>query len=163
MHYLFLNRLLPYQGITLLSLSTVFEILGLISSETLESLVVAIVKNDVAEALKISNDALSKGASAETILDQLATVFHEICRTKILKSVGKGQEGNVVIADEMPVTETDANLFYQICLLGKRDLHLAPNELVGLQMTILRILAFLPERPLFQKKKVDRDKIPVTI
>ena len=37
----------------------------------------------------------------------------------------------------MPVTETDANLFYQICILGK-DLHLAPNELVGLQMTILR-------------------------
>ena len=47
------------------------KILGLISSETLESLVAAIVKNDVAEALKISNDALSKGASAETILDQL--------------------------------------------------------------------------------------------
>ena len=61
--------------------------------------------------------------------------------------------------DEMPITETDANLFYQICLLGKRDLNLAPNELVGLQMTIFRILAFLPERPLFQKK-VDRDKFP---
>ena len=35
----------------------------------------------------------------------------------------------------------------------KEDLHLAPNELVGFQMTILRILAFLPERPLSQKKK----------
>ncbi len=147
------EQVIAVSGDNSIALSTVFEILGLISSETLESLVAAIVKNDVAEALKISNDALSKGASAETILDQLATVFHEICRTKILKSVGKGQEGNVVIADEMPVTETDANLFYQICLLGKRDLHLAPNELVGLQMTILRILAFLPESLLFQKKK----------
>ena len=147
------EQVIAVSGDNSIALSTVFEILGLISSETLESLVTAIVKNDVAEALKISNDALSKGASAETILDQLATVFHEICQTKILKSVGKGEAGNVVIADEMPITETDANLFYQICLLGKRDLHLAPNELVGLQMTILRILAFLPERPLFQKKK----------
>ena len=41
--------------------------------------------------------------------------------------------------------------------IRKEDLNLAPNELVGLQMTILRILAFLPERPLL-KKKVDRDK-----
>ena len=147
------EQIIAVTGGDSIALSMVFEILGLISSEILESLVVAIVNNDVAAALKISNDALSKGASAETILDQLATVFHEICQTKILKSVGKGEAGNVVIADELPVTETDANLFYQICLLGKRDLHLAPNELVGLQMTILRILAFLPERPLFQKKK----------
>ena len=147
------EQVIAVSGDKSIALSTVFEILGLISSETLESLVAAIVKNDVAEALKISNEALSKGASAETILDQLATVFHKICQTKILNSVGEGEAGNVVIADEMPVTETDANLFYQICILGKRDLHLAPNELVGLQMTILRILAFLPERPFFQKKK----------
>ena len=40
--------------------------------------------------------------------------------------------------------------------IGKRDLNLAPNELVGLQMTILRILAFLPRHLFF--KKVDRDK-----
>ena len=92
----------------------------MISSKTLENLVTAIVKNDIVEALKISNNALSKGASAETILDQLATVFHEICQAKILKSVGKEQLKNVLIADEMPITETDANLFYQICLLGKR-------------------------------------------
>ena len=146
------EQVIAVSGDNSIAVSTVFQILGLISSETLENLVAAIVKDDVAEALKISDDALSKGASAETILDQLASVFHEICRTKILKSVGKGQEGKVVTADDMPVTETDANLFYQICLLGKRDLHLAPNELVGLQMTILRILAFLPESFFFQKK-----------
>jgi len=147
------EQVIAVSGDNSIVLSTVLEILGLISSETLESLVVAIVKNDIREALKISNNVLSKGASAETILDQLAIVFHQICQAKILKSVGKEEQDNVVIADEMPVSETDANLFYQICLLGKRDLHLAPNELVGLQMTILRILAFLPEKPLFQKKK----------
>ena len=81
MHYLFLNRLLLYQGIILLYCPQFLEILGLISSETLESLVTAIVKNDIAE-VKISNNALSKGASAETILDQLATVFHEICQQR---------------------------------------------------------------------------------
>ena len=147
------EQIIAVSGDNSIVLSTVLEILGLISSKTLESLVTAIVKNDIVEALKISKDALSRGASAETILDQLATVFHEICQAKILKSVGKEQLNNVLIADEMPITETDANLFYQICLLGKRDLNLAPNELVGLQMTILRILAFLPETPLFQKKK----------
>ena len=98
-------------------------------------------KNIPEEALKAITEADNPSKLADIVAGHLSV------------SVEKKQEGNVVISDEMPVTETDANLFYQICLLGKRDLHLAPNELVGLQMTILRILAFLPEKPLFQKKK----------
>ncbi len=137
-----------------IKISTVLEMLGLISGKVLKSLVLAIVRNDVPEALKISDDVMSKGASARTILDQLAIVFHNVCREKILKSEGEANtEEKIALPEELPLTETDANLFYQICILGKRDLYLAPNELVGLQMTILRIIAFLPTSPESEKKK----------
>ncbi len=38
----------------------------------------------------------------------------------------------------------DVQLFYQTALLGRRDLHLAPDPRSGTQMTLLRMLAFRP-------------------
>ncbi|MEX1266545.1 MAG: DNA polymerase III subunit gamma/tau [Woeseia sp.] len=38
----------------------------------------------------------------------------------------------------------DVQLFYQTALLGRRDLHLAPDPRSGAEMTLLRMLAFRP-------------------
>jgi DNA polymerase-3 subunit gamma/tau len=42
-------------------------------------------------------------------------------------------------------TPEDIQLFYQIALHGRRDLVLAPDEFAGFSMTLLRMLAFLPD------------------
>ncbi|HEX7062729.1 MAG TPA: DNA polymerase III subunit gamma/tau C-terminal domain-containing protein, partial [Woeseiaceae bacterium] len=41
----------------------------------------------------------------------------------------------------------DVQLFYQMALLGKRDLPLAPDPRTGVEMTLLRMLAFRPAPP----------------
>jgi len=38
----------------------------------------------------------------------------------------------------------DVQLFYQIAIMGRRDLHLAPDPRSGAEMTLLRMLAFRP-------------------
>src|SRR5210317_1053006 len=38
----------------------------------------------------------------------------------------------------------DVQLFYQVAVLGRRDLHLAPDPRSGAEMTLLRMLAFRP-------------------
>ena len=38
----------------------------------------------------------------------------------------------------------DVQLFYQVAILGRRDLHLAPDPRSGAEMTLLRMLAFRP-------------------
>ncbi|MEJ2275392.1 MAG: DNA polymerase III subunit gamma/tau C-terminal domain-containing protein, partial [Woeseiaceae bacterium] len=38
----------------------------------------------------------------------------------------------------------DVQLFYQIAILGRRDLHLSPDPRSGAEMTLLRMLAFRP-------------------
>lgn len=58
-------------------------------------------------------------------------------------------------SDELGETETaelagliaaeDAQLFYQTAILGRRDIHLAPDPRSGAEMTLLRMLAFQPE------------------
>ena len=42
------------------------------------------------------------------------------------------------------VAAQDVQLYYQIALYGRRDLSLAPDELSGFSMTLLRMLAFHP-------------------
>lgn len=49
------------------------------------------------------------------------------------------------LAELMPVA--DVQLFYQIAIMGKRDLHLAPDPRSGAEMTFMRMLAFKPAEP----------------
>jgi len=45
-------------------------------------------------------------------------------------------------AEALPAA--DVQLFYQIAVMGRRDLHLAPDPRSGAEMTLLRMLAFRP-------------------
>ena len=40
------------------------------------------------------------------------------------------------------ISAEDVQLFYQIAIMGKRDIHIAPNPKVGFEMTLIRMLAF---------------------
>jgi len=46
------------------------------------------------------------------------------------------------LAELMPTA--DVQLFYQVAIMGRRDLHLAPDPRSGAEMTLLRMLAFKP-------------------
>jgi len=46
------------------------------------------------------------------------------------------------LAEAMPIA--DVQLFYQTAIMGRRDLHLAPDSRSGAEMTLMRMLAFRP-------------------
>ena len=50
-----------------------------------------------------------------------------------------------IISIAQNISAEDLQLYYQIVVLGKRDLPLAPDEYCGFSMTLLRLLAFRPE------------------
>ena len=52
------------------------------------------------------------------------------------------EEEYAELAEAMPIS--DVQLFYQVAILGRRDLHLAPDPRSGAEMTLLRMLAFKP-------------------
>jgi len=45
------------------------------------------------------------------------------------------------------ISAADIQLYYQTALIGRRDLPLAPDARAGLEMTLLRMLAFRPAAP----------------
>ena len=52
------------------------------------------------------------------------------------------EEEYAELATSLP--DEDVQLFYQVAILGRRDLHLAPDPRSGTEMTLLRMLAFRP-------------------
>ena len=55
-------------------------------------------------------------------------------------------------------SKEDIQLFYQICLLGKRDLHLSSDERIGFEMIMLRCLSFKPAESIYSlSEKINRN------
>jgi DNA polymerase-3 subunit gamma/tau len=52
---------------------------------------------------------------------------------------------DLVIALTKKISAEQLQLLYQIAILGRRDLYLAPEEFAGFTMTLLRMLSFAPQ------------------
>ena len=59
-------------------------------------------------------------------------------------SADSGLDPEVLARLSSMVAAEDLQLYYQIAVLGRRDLGLAPEPRVGVEMTLLRMLAFRP-------------------
>jgi DNA polymerase III subunit gamma/tau len=122
----------------------VAAMLGALDQTYLYSILDHIANRD-AKALVGEIEAIAARAiSFDLALKELATV---VARMALVQSVGIGidesQDGARIAALSRRFAADDIQLIYQIVLLGRRDLHLAPDEQTGFTMTLLRAVAFL--------------------
>jgi DNA polymerase-3 subunit gamma/tau len=80
------------------------------------------------------------------MLDDLA---RDLQRVAVYQLVGASDCDDEISEQEIAaladlLTPEDTQLFYQIAITGRRDLHLAPDPRSGAEMTLLRMLAFRP-------------------
>ncbi len=80
------------------------------------------------------------------MLDDLARMLQRIAVFQMVGAIDSDDD-----IDEGEIAEfagrlsaEDLQLFYQMALIGRRDLHLAPDPKSGVEMTFLRMLAFQP-------------------
>jgi DNA polymerase-3 subunit gamma/tau len=80
------------------------------------------------------------------LLDEIAAVLQRIALRQAVPELGDDEawptETLVELAARLPAE--DVQLAYQLAILGRRDLELAPDPRTGFEMTLLRILAFRP-------------------
>ncbi len=78
------------------------------------------------------------------LLDDVLTVLHRISMTQTVpESLSKGDQFYDLIHDlAEAMTPATVQLYYQIGLIGRRDLHLSPTPRMGIEMTLLRMLAY---------------------
>jgi DNA polymerase-3 subunit gamma/tau len=82
------------------------------------------------------------------VLTDLAAALHRIQLQQLVPEAKPAEslfDGERIAALANRIAPEDAQLYYQIATQGARDIELAPSQRIGLEMTLLRMLAFRPE------------------
>jgi DNA polymerase-3 subunit gamma/tau len=140
---------------------TVRQMLGSVDRSYVFRLIEALALGDGKAVVETSETLRLNGLSAASTLEEMSTVLQ---RMAVVQVVGGASDDDsdpeaaetARLADLMPVDETQ--LLYSICLHGRADLGLAPDEYAALTMVLLRLLAFKPQgqTSLAEKKTVNR-------
>lgn len=82
------------------------------------------------------------------LLNDTARILQRIA---VYQAIGSTESEDDLSAEDLArlagiIPAEDVQLFYQTAILGRRDLHLAPDPRSGVEMTLLRMLAFQPPR-----------------
>lgn len=122
------------------------DMLGMVSDEYIFDLLKAIAAENALEALQTVEKMCERSIDFEAALDDILLKLHDLSLMKIEPTVLKVRSKNLEELkriDELMSPE-DIQLFYQIGLIGKRDLPLAPRPQLGFEMVLMRMLAFHP-------------------
>jgi DNA polymerase-3 subunit gamma/tau len=124
----------------------VHDMLGTIEQHHVENLLQAVIAGDAGRVIDEVGQVAEKSPDYQSILADLISLLHrsavaQMVPTAIDDTLGD-REAVMSLAQSMPAE--DIQLYYQIALIGKRDLALAPDMRSGLEMVLLRMLAFRP-------------------
>ena len=81
------------------------------------------------------------------LLEDLARILQRIAVYQVVGDVKADDDSDTAAIARLAenISESDVQLYYQTALIGRRDLHLAPDPRSGAEMTLLRMLAFRPQ------------------
>jgi DNA polymerase-3 subunit gamma/tau len=115
----------------------VVEMLGLVGRDEVHSLLEALASGDAERVLAMTAELAERGADFEEVLSGVIAAFH---RMAVEQATGSG--ANALFGPEV------VQLYYQIALMGYRDMHIVPDPRSGFEMTLLRMIAFAPDEGL---------------
>ncbi len=118
--------------------------LGIVDKEMIDKLVIALLEEDTNAIINFSDDIILAGKSPQSVLNALAECFY------YASLIGFSYQGlsSIPCSDEIlktiseHYTKDTLQLYYQLTIKAKEDLHLAPNAQCGLGMALLRLCAF---------------------
>ena len=121
--------------------------LGTVDRDYVYRIADALAAND-GPALLAESDALAeRGLSSSQALEELASLFHRIAVAQVVPDATKAfDDADRVAAYAARLGAEAVQLYYQIAAQGRADLAIAPDEATGVAMTLLRMLAFAPDR-----------------
>jgi len=126
--------------------SEVHDMLGTIEHHHVENLLRSIVNSDAPQVLTEIGALAEKSPDFMLILGDILSMLHRIAIAQMVPEAIDDSQGDKELVAEFAglIPNEDVQLFYQIGLIGKRDLPLAPDMQSGFEMLLLRMLAFKP-------------------
>jgi DNA polymerase-3 subunit gamma/tau len=122
------------------------DMLGTVSRDRVLKILRALLDRDAAAVLAEVEALAEFTPDYENVLNELLSLLHHLA---LAKTVPEALDAFVSARDELlalseSVSAEDLQLFYQVGLIGRRDLPLAPSERSGFEMILLRMFAFRP-------------------
>lgn len=138
-----LDQAIAYGG-GRLSEKDVRDMLGSIDQDVVPRILAALAAGNGEGLLAVTADLVQHSADGDDVLKELLLALHRIALAQLVPATAAVGEAEHIDTYAQALTPEDVQLFYQIGLTGRRDLPLAPDPLTGLEMTLLRMLAFRP-------------------
>ena len=131
------------------------EMLGTLPQDQIFQILEAIIENNPTSLLSTLKEISSMSVDYQRLMDLLLEAIQNIALIKLSPSVAEELDidRNRIENLSSLISQTDIQIMYQIGLIAKRDLDLAPNMDDGFEMAMLRMLSFLPEIDQEGKKK----------
>ena len=122
------------------------EMLGMIEQQQVDTILRALAAADGSTLIDTVAQMASCAIDYMAALDDLLLVLHDVSLYQILPEAAsaKQADSDLVVHLASAMTKEDVQLYYQIGMLGKRDMLLAPDPVSGFEMTLLRMLTFHP-------------------
>ncbi|TDN55993.1 DNA polymerase III subunit gamma/tau [Scandinavium goeteborgense] len=134
-----------------LTAASVSTMLGTLDDDQALSLIEALVGANGEQVMALIHEAASRGIEWEALLVEMQSLLHRIAMVQLSPSA----LGSDMAAVEHRMRElartvppADIQLYYQTLLIGRKELPYAPDRRMGVEMTLLRALAFHPRQPL---------------
>lgn len=125
----------------------VSAMLGTIERSFVVDICQALISGSGTELLAAIGRMAEQAPDYDAALTDILSVWHQVA---IVQTVPEALDKGVANYSELlalaaAVSREDTQLFYQICLLGRKDLQLSPDAKSGFEMVMLRALAFRPQ------------------
>ena len=154
--------------------ASVRQMLGSVDRTYVFRLIAALAQGDGRSVVETVDALRYNGVSGASTLEEMSTVLQRMAVLQAVPDMAAAVDASdpeaaemAQLAQAMPADETQ--LLYSICLHGRQELGLAPDEYAALTMALLRLLAFKPQgeqssgstAPLAEKKTLKLAELPV--
>lgn len=120
--------------------------LGTLDHGQVFDVLAALIEGDARSLLEAVRHLAEQGPDWSGVLSEILNVLHRVAIAQALPEGvdnGHGDRDRVLaLAQSLPAE--DVQFYYQMGLIGRRDLPLAPDPRGGFEMVLLRMLAFRP-------------------
>ena len=125
---------------------SVRAMLGTVARQHVERLLGLLADGDATGLMAAIAEIDEQFPNYEALLGDLAHALHRIAMYQVVGASDAGDELEEETLSGLAgrLDPEDVQLFYQVALVGRRDLHLSPDPRSGAEMCLLRMLAFQP-------------------
>lgn len=132
------------------------SMLGLVDQGIVQAILQALAEDSAEQIKQVLLTLSSLGVDYNALLSQLLETLHQVCQSQILgELLDEGLLAPDVLTDlAQRLSAEQVQIYYQIGLLARQDINLAPDIRIGFEMSLLRMLAFNPVNMLSNAQEV---------